>query len=632
MAPSKQKTAPTLAEAPAPRPALRRKPFNEKHIIGFLFAICLLITLFLGSLLIAFKALDLPDISSVAQYHPLQATEILDRQGKVIERISIENRTVLPLSKMPPLLPKAFVAAEDGRFYDHPGLDLWSVFRALINNARDGRRSQGGSTITQQVARSLLLSPEKTYLRKFKEAILAWRIDSLLSKDEILYIYLNQIYLGDSAHGVEAAAQVYFGKHASDLALGEMAILAGLPQAPSRYSPIDHLEPAQQRQRYVLNRMAEDGYVLPEEARQAFEAPVQLKQRESVVHKNNGYFVQLVRKQAEAELGVSLNRAGVRIFTTLDPALQLAATGAVRRGAMASLVRSAGQALPLENSGRKGTPQGALVSIEACTGEVRALVGGLDFDESPFDRATQGRRSAGSVFKPFIYAAALENGWRPESVILDAPLSIRGHGGKLWQPKNFSGEFQGVTSLTEALAHSLNVVAVRLLQKVGVDKVRTLAKAAGIAEPITSDLSLALGATGVSLLEITGAYSPFVCGGRFAPPVVIVRIEDGAGGVLLEKKSQARQVMNSGVAADMQRMLAAVISEGTGKRAGGLPGLCGGKTGTTDENRDAWFVGFTSKLITGVWLGYDQNTSLGRDENGGRAAAPIWLDFMRQAQ
>ena len=621
-----------MPEAPSSRPTPRRKPLNEKHIIGFLFAICLLLTLFLSSLLLAFKSLNLPDIHSVSHYRPLQATEILDRYGKVMDRIYIENRTVLPLAQMPPLLAKAFVAAEDGRFYDHPGLDFWSVFRALINNVKEGRRSQGGSTITQQVARSLLLSPEKTYLRKVKEALIAWRIDRLLSKDEILYVYLNQIYLGDGAYGVEAASHVYFDKHASELTLGEMAILAGLPQAPSRYSPLDHLESAQQRQRYVLNRMAEDGYITADEARLAFVFPIQFKQRENGARGNNGYFVQLVRKQAEAELGVSLNYAGARIFTTFDPAMQLAATSAVRRGVMASLVRSSGKALQTENDGKKEVPQGALVSFEACTGQVRALVGGLDFAASPFDRATQGRRSAGSAFKPLIYAAALENGWRPDSTILDAPLSIRGHGGRQWQPKNYSGEFHGATSLAEALAHSLNVVTVKLLQKVGIDKVRALAKASGIAEPITADLSLALGATGVSLMEITGAYTPFVCDGRYVPPVLITRIENEDGAIRMKNKAEPHQVLDPKVAADMQKMLAAVISEGTGKRAAGLPGFSGGKTGTTDDNHDAWFVGFTRELITGVWMGYDNNATLGKEESGGRATAPIWLDFMRQAK
>ncbi len=636
MTPSLTENLPASTESPGSHSPVRTPPLNEKHIYGFLGVICLLLTIFLAALLWGFKTLDLPDIDSVAQYQPLQASEIYDRHGQVIDRIFVENRTLLPLAKMPPLLPKAFVAAEDGRFYEHPGLDFWSVLRAVIKNTITGRRSQGGSTITQQVARSLLLSPEKTYSRKFKEAILAWRIDSQLSKDEILYIYLNQIYLGDGAHGVEAAAQVYFGKHAAELALGEMAILAGLPQAPSRYSPFDHLEAARQRQRYVLNRMAEDGFIGANEARLAFETPLHFKERGSTtLHQsgNVGYFIQLVRKEAEADLGVSLNYAGVRIFTSLDSAMQLAAAGAVRRGAMASLVRSSGQTPPSEKKGqRKEVPQGALVSLEACTGQVRALVGGLDFTASPFDRASQGRRSAGSVFKPLIYATALENGWRPGSTILDAPLAMRGHGGKLWQPQNFSGDFRGATTLADALAHSLNVVTVRLLQKVGLDKVRALAKAVGLSEPITDDLSLALGATGVSLLEMTNAYGPFLCGGKFAKPALILKIEDGAGAVLLEHTAKPQSVMGAGVAADMQKMLAKVISEGTGKRAVGLTGSCGGKTGTTDDNHDAWFIGFHNTLLTGVWLGYDKNSSLGPDENGGRAAAPVWLDYMKQVQ
>lgn len=608
----------------------RRKVLSEKHIIGFLFAICLLLTIFLASLLYAFKSLDLPDLSTVAHYCPLQASEILDRNGVVIDRIFIENRTLLPLAKMSLLLPKAFVAAEDGRFYEHPGLDIWSVFRALINNTWSGRRGQGGSTITQQVARALLLSPEKTYIRKLKEAILAWRIDSLLSKDEILYIYLNQIYLGAGAYGVEAASQVYFDKHAIDLTLGEMAILAGLPQAPSRYSPYDHLPEARQRQRYVLNRMADEGYVSTADALAAFEAPVQLRQSQNPAVENSGYFVQMVQKKVEKELGVSLNYAGVRVKTTLDLGLQLAAASAVRRGVLASTARSSARNAGLAPN--KAIAQGALISLEACTGKVLALVGGLDFDDSPFDRATQANRIAGSVFKPLIYATALEHGWRPDSLLQDMPLAIRGHGGRLWQPQNYTRDFHGTTTLANALTHSLNVPSVRLLQQVGVKNVHELAKSCGISEPITDDLSLALGATGVSLLEITGAYMPFACDGRFVEPVLVTSVEDSTGGVLLRQKSSVRQVMGPATAGAMQKILAAVIHEGTGKRAAGLAGFSAGKTGTTDDNHDAWFIGFTHNLVTGVWLGFDRNDSLGREENGGRAAAPIWLEFMQQAQ
>ena len=316
MPPTKKKPARRRTSKPK---QVRKKPLNEKHIIGFLFGVSLTLTLFLGGLLLILSLLKIPDIRTIAEYQPSQASEILDRHGKVIERIFTENRTVVSLSQMPSYLPKAFVAAEDSRFYEHPGLDLWSVFRAAVNNLRSGRRGQGGSTITQQVARSLLLTPEKTYLRKFKEAILAWRIDTLLSKDDIIHIYLNQIYLGSGAYGVEAASQVYFGKRAKNLSLGEAAILAGLPQAPSRYSPHKNLKAARNRQRYVLNRMAADGYISAGAARRAYSRSLSLAGSSSAKKGVNGYFVQLVRKQAERILGQSLNRAGVRIRTTMDP-------------------------------------------------------------------------------------------------------------------------------------------------------------------------------------------------------------------------------------------------------------------------------------------------------------------------
>lgn len=603
------------SSSPPARKRVSKKPFNEKHIIGFLFAISFVLTLFLGGLLLTLVLLKMPDIRTVAEYQPAQATEILDRHGNVIGRIYMENRTVIPLSRMPSYLPQAFVAAEDSRFYDHPGLDLWSVFRAAINNMRSGRRGQGGSTITQQVARSLLLSPEKTYLRKFKEAILAWRIDTLLSKDDILYIYLNQIYLGDGAYGVEAAAQAYFGKHARELSLGEAAILAGLPQAPSRYSPHLHLEAAQKRQRYVLNRMAADGFVSSEEARRAFTQTLSLESKSKEELGVNGYFIQLVRKQAEKILGTSLNRAGVRIHTTLDPVQQKQAALALRQGIDSFFPGN-----------RK--VQGAVISLDACNGMVRALTGGVDFNKSAFDRATQARRSAGSLFKPLLYAAAFEKGFTPETIVLDSPFSMRGGDGKMWQPRNFSGRHFGETTLREALVHSRNIVAIKLLQKVGIARVQKLAENFGIRPPITSDLSLALGATGVSLLEMTAAYSPFVCQGKYSPPVLLTAIDANNGKKIYRVKQAGKQVLDGSVAREMKGLLGAVIREGTGKKAAGLPAPSGGKTGTTNENRDAWFVGFSGQRLGGVWLGYDDNTSLGEGKSGGVVAAPIWHDFM----
>ena len=597
------------------RKRVYKKPLNEKHIIGFLFSISLLLTLFLGSLLLGLVLLKIPDIRTISEYQPAQASEILDRHGNVIERIYTENRTVIPLATMPSYLPQAFIAAEDSRFYSHPGLDLWSVFRAAINNMRSGRRGQGGSTITQQVAKSLLLTPEKTYLRKFKEAILAWRIDTLLSKDEVLHIYLNQIYLGNGAHGVEAASQAYFAKHAKDLTLGEAALLAGLPQAPSRYAPHRHLEAARKRQRYVLNRMVAEDFVNSEMARVAFEHPLSLAGGRKEALGINGYFVQLVRKQAEKILDTSLNRAGVRIYTTMDSMEQKQAAAALRHGVNTYFPG-------------KSKVQGAVVSIDACSGKVRALTGGLDFNTSAFDRATLARRSAGSLFKPILYSAAFTHGFTPQSTIVDSPLSVRGGDGKRWNPRNFSGRYYGETTLSEALVHSRNIVAIKLLQKVGIKRVTRLAEKCGIRPPITADLSLALGTTGVSLLEITTAYSPFVCEGRYVAPVLITAIERNNGKRIYDAEPKTIQALDRSVAADMKGLLTEVVRSGTGRRAAGMPAPTGGKTGTTNENRDAWFVGFTGQRLGGVWLGNDDNSSLGRGKNGGAVAAPIWRDFM----
>lgn len=573
-------------------------------------------------MLFTLKSLDIPDLRSVAKYTPSQATIIYDRHGRVIDRLFTENRTVIPLKDMNPLLAKAFVAAEDGRFFEHPGLDMVSVLRAVFVNVRSGRKSQGGSTITQQVARALLLTPEKTYVRKFKEAILAWRIDTLLTKDEILYIYLNQIYLGEGAHGVEAAAQVYFGKTAAKLNLAEVALLAGLPQAPSRYSPLKHYERARARQRYVLNRMAEDGYVSNEAARAAYESVLNLRATRQAYAEINGYYLDIVKKQASEIIGKPLQEAGAQIYTFLDPQMQKSAALAVVNGLKAATSRQA-----LRSDSAQDIPQGALICLERNSGRVRAIVGGADYSTSPFNRATQAHRPAGSIFKPFVYAAALESGWQPLSLISDAPLAIAGGDGRTWQPKNYSGEYHGDTTLETALANSYNVAAVRLMQKVGVRKVHAMATAAGISADLPPDLSLALGAVDVSLLEMTAAYGPFANHGKYIQPSFIESISY-RGKKITPQAPMRIQTMQPHTALQMRNMLEGVVRRGTGKRAAGLPGLTGGKTGTSDNNRDAWFVGFNGNYITGVWVGHDRNQTLGSKENGGRTAVPIWREFM----
>lgn len=601
-----------------------RRVYGEKHIIGFLFFNCLLLTLFLITLLGAMVALRIPDIRTVAHYQPLQTSYILDSRGNTLERIYKENRSVVPLGMMPEYLPEAFVAAEDGRFFEHPGLDFFSVLRAVFVNIKRGGKAHGGSTITQQVARSLLLTREKTYLRKFKEAILAWRIDSLLSKEDILYIYLNQIYLGGGAHGVEAAAQVYFNKHVDQLTLGEAATLAGLPQAPSKYSPFKNPELAAKRQRYVLNRMAADGHITRTQARDAYEGGIELRKQPFEMDVESGYYTDIVKKRAARQLGKSLMRAGVRIHTHLDPMMQVAAVSAVRSGVMQSFRRSGA-----EKKAKRKVPQGALVSIEGCSGEVKAMVGGNHFATTRYNRAAFAKRQAGSAFKPIVFSAALENGWSGNSLILDAPLSIPGGGRGRWKPQNYSGKYHGEVTLTEALAHSYNTAAVRLLQQVGLNPVHELSDEMGIHSEMPGDLSLALGSVEVTLLDMTSAYTHFICDGQSAPPRFIDRIEAGDGRVIVQTRVETKRVLSRKTARQLKGMMQEVIASGTGRLAQGLPGKNGGKTGTSNDSRDAWFIGFHDTNMTGVWVGHDQNSSLGKGENGGKTAAPIWREFMQ---
>jgi len=625
-APAARKTT-APGKRPAAKKRVRRKVYNERHISIFLICIGLLQTVFLGSLLFVLIRIGIPDIRTVANYQPPQATVIYDRRGNIVDRMFTENRTVIPLAAMSPHLPKAFVAAEDGRFFEHGGLDFFSVLRAAIKNFRDGARSQGGSTITQQVAKSLLLTPEKTYIRKFKEAILAWRIDTLLSKEEILYIYLNQIYLGEGTHGVEAAAQVYFDKSAAELTLGECALLAGLPQAPSRYALFDHLDRAVHRQKYVLNRMAADGYVSAEAAKNAYDKKIKLSARSQRSSDINGYYLEVVKKRSRALLGMPLQTAGVKIYSNLDSGMQEKATSAVLRGVKASFARQS-----VRGKGTKVVPQAALVCLETGNAKVRALVGGTSFKKSPFNRATQAKRPVGSTFKPFVYAAALNKGWLPGSLINDGPISIAGKDGKRWSPKNYSGKYHGQTTLANALANSFNAATVRLMQKVGHDEVHRIARNAGITAKMQTDLSLALGAIDVSVLEMTAAYTAFAGNGTFLKPALIDKIVLADGSVIRPGETRRKLVAKSSVVRHMQSMLAGVVKKGTGKAVSGVPGVRGGKTGTSDENRDAWFVGYDKKFTVGVWVGNDRNQSIGSRESGGTTAAPIWRDFMMAVQ
>jgi penicillin-binding protein 1A len=605
------------------KPKQIRFQWNHNHLGAIIISTGLVLTCFIGFLLFLFVSLNIPDIEALSHYRPLETSVIKDRYGKIIDKIYIENRIVVAVQDMPRLLPKAFIAAEDARFYDHAGVDSISILRALINNIRAGGRSQGGSTITQQVARSLLLSREKTYIRKIKEAILAYRIDQVLNKEQILHIYLNQIYLGEKSYGVEAAAQTYFGKSVQQLSLAETAILAGLPQAPSRYSPFKHYNQAKKRQGYVLNRMAAEGFISTSAAQKAFTEPLHwAPQKKYFTHAR--YFLAHVRKIITKQYGNHLlATGGLTIETSIDLQLQKQASISLEKGVAFWALRN--------GKGRKTLPQGALVCIENTTGYVRALIGGINFQHSQFNRATQARRQPGSAFKPLIFAQAFKTTFTPASIIIDEPLSLPGHKKHAWQPRNFSNKNFGATTLYTALVKSRNIVTIKLLQQIGIEPVLSLAKSIGIHSKLHPDLSLALGASEVSLLELTAAYTVFANAGDFTPPIFITKIYDRDNRLLEQNLPRQRNVLDPATAYQITYLLQDVIRTGTGKKAWGLAGHSAGKTGTTDRNMDAWFIGYNPQLITGVWLGFDVKKSLGKRETGGLACGPIWLDFMKKS-
>jgi penicillin-binding protein 1A len=593
----------------------RSKVLNQHHLTKLLLAVAGTLTLCIGIVLTWFSSL--PDIRSINDYRPRVATVILDRTYKPISAIGREFRILIPFEEMPSLLPKAFVAAEDSRFWEHDGLDLWSIARAAFNNMRSGRRSQGGSTITQQVTRALLLTREKSYTRKLAEAVLSHRLERMLSKEEILTIYLNEIYLGEGAYGVEAAARTYFGKHARDLSLGEIALLAGLPQSPSNYSPLRHPKAAQARQRYVLNRMAEDRIITDTSARLAYDQGLQLAGNWRKA--TNGYFGlyvrQLLREQYTEK---DLFQKGLSVATTIDSRLQEIAAKAVQAGVTRIGMRH------LDTP----PPQGALVAINSRNGHILAMIGGADFTENQFNRAIKANRQPGSAFKPVVYAAALEKGVDPATRFNDAPISLKSGRKRPWRPHNFMNHYRGPMPLGEALVRSSNVVAVRLLQQIGVDSAAHMAKKLGITAPLAGNLTLALGASPVSLLELTSAYTCFANQGIYPPPVAITRVREQDGTIKIWPRAPAHRVVSSYTAAWMQEAMRQVVERGTGKNASGVPGATG-KTGTTDNNIDAWFVGSARGLTAGVWFGHDRDTTLGKGETGGKAAAPAWKHFMQ---
>ncbi|MBK5275673.1 MAG: PBP1A family penicillin-binding protein [Desulfuromonadales bacterium] len=681
-----------------------------------------------------FLMAKLPRVDRLTDYKPPIVSQVFGDDGSLVGEFYLERRIVVPVNKMPRKLIQAFVAAEDASFYQHKGIDYLGILRAAFKNVISMRKKEGASTITQQVTKSMLLTSEKKFSRKIKEAILAKRMEEKLSKDEILYLYLNQIYLGAGAYGVQVASETYFGKNVDKLNLAEIAMLAGLPKAPNTYSPIKHLDKARERQAYVLERMVKEAYITPAEAEHAKKTVIIIQPMKKVNSQQSAYFLEYLRIQLEEKYGEdNLYKGGLKIYTTMNAEMQRAAYESIRNGLKAvdkrqgfrgpikylkdseveafcgkaedgidsstlktgesyqgvvvgfnpekgeAIVRVgdrkgllarkhmswAGKLGMINSYGKseKGnrsltlgsvidvsivtpdvnrdgaqfaldqTPavQAALVAIDPRSGGVKAMVGGYDFRKSQFNRAIQAKRNAGSAFKPIIYAAALEKGLTTATVINDAEVEYPDGSGGTWKPKNYDNNFRGPVTMREALTYSINIVSVKIMEQIGAPYAVEFAKRLGFTAKIEPNLALALGAASVSPFELTGVYAVFANKGVLLPSYFITRVTDTDGTVLQETAPPVGVPAVSPEASYViTNLMQSVVMSGTGHRAT-INRPVAGKTGTTNEAKDAWFVGYVPQLVAGVWVGYDQERSLGSGGTGGVASAPIWAEFMQKA-
>lgn len=572
---------------------------------------------------------DLPQVQALEEFEPGAATRILSADGRVLGEFFVHKRLPLPLDLIPLQLQQAVIAVEDRRFYKHPGLDLIRNIGALIADIRTRRLAQGASTITQQLARNLFLTSRKTLRRKLKEIFLALQIERRHTKSEILRLYLNQIYFGAGAYGVAAAAETYFNKKVADLTLEESALLAGLPKSPGGYSPFRRPGKALARRRIVLRAMVREGFITPEQAMDAAETPLDLAPR-GTKPGLAPYFVEHVKNFIVGLLGQNaVYKGGLKVKTTLDMKTQLAAEKALKKG-LDRLDRqlNQGQAPGLEPE----KPQGALVALKAGSGRILAWAGGADFRQSSFDRVSQASRQPGSAFKPIVYAAAVESGLTQADRVWDAPIIYRLPGQKTpWRPQNYSRRFEGEITLRRALEVSGNIPAIKLLGRVGVDNVIRTARGLGLNSRLARNLTLALGTSEVTLLELAAAYNTLAGGGVWTEPHFVLEIQNRSGRVIYQARPRRRVALSPETAYIMTDMLRGVVNHGTAKRAKALARPVAGKTGTTDSFRDALFVGYSPGVLAAVRVGFDSNRSLGPGRTGARVALPIWVDFMDQA-
>jgi penicillin-binding protein 1A len=575
---------------------------------------------------------DLPNLDKLEIFQPGEPSILYSDRDEPFAALAPEFRIYMPLGRIPKLLKQAILDAEDAQFYQHGAISLKGMARAAIRNLTSAKLREGGSTITQQLAKGLFLTPERTLSRKFKEIQLAQEIERRYSKDKILEMYLNTIYFGGGAYGIEAAARTYFSKSVGQLSLTEAALLAGLPKAPSLSSPFNDLKRATMRRDYVLTRMEKEGHIGAAQAKAAMRVPVVL----APFFKGRGMapaFADYVRKELEPKYGrILLARGGLRVSTTLNLKMQQAATEILRRG-IAEIEKS--QAAKRKAAAPdQAVLEGALVALDPETGEIRAMVGGRDYGRSQFNRAVQARRQPGSAFKPFVYAAAFGRGFTPASLLDDYPISYSiPQNGRMveWRPENYDRQFRGQVTLRRALEESINVPTVRLLEAVGIEPVISLAHRMGITSELRREYALGLGVSEVSLLELTSAYGVFANRGMRVPPRGVRRVAAPNGDLLQMENTLGERVLREEVAFLVTSVLQGAIERGTAKRAR-IPGRAvAAKTGTSQDAADLWLVGYTPRLVAGLWAGFDQPRSVGSHESAGRLAAPIWADFMRRA-
>ena len=604
-----------------------KKPFNQM-IRRILFFGTIAATVLSGVLIVAgvVIAKSLPNVDSISTYIPAETTKIYSDKNIVLAELHLEeNREIIPLEEISPFIKQAVLATEDTDFYRHHGINIKGMIRATVKNVITLGFTEGASTLTQQLARNLFLTQKKKLSRKISEIILAVQIERKYTKNEILEMYLNQVYWGHNAYGIESAAQMYFGKHARDLNLAESAMIIGLLKGPELYSPFRNYAYAKQRQRTVLNRMAKLKVITQQQANDAFVEDLQLAPRQSFRFRAP-FFTSYIVNKLNATYGEEATlTSGMQVYTTLDYELQTLAEEVVR-----TYVNKSGK--PQFPNGRTeerfNFSQAALMALDPTTGYIKALQGGADFRENQYNRCTQALRQPGSTFKPFVYLAALEKGFSPNSIVQDSPITFSTSQGP-YSPSNYTHQYMGNITLRKALENSINTVAVKLNNLVGPDNVIRLARAMGITTPLQPVLSLPLGANEVTMIELITAYSVIANNGLKNEPTGIIKIEDRDGGILFKYQIRPKRVLDASITSMMVDMMKGAVRYGTGQNAS-LPRPVAGKTGTTSDYKDAWFIGFVPQLVCATWVGNDDNTPMNK-VTGGSIPALMWRDFMKEA-